>query len=137
MSIDFSGKWRAQLERNTFLPGIEAGMMSVRIDHVEPLLQVTVVATAPGYALGQFMCNYRTDRIEIVTSTHGVQVRTNAHWEGDQLFVDTWFGMGSYSKRLLTSWWLSNDGRVLTMRHREGESAGQVTILHKQDPPNS
>jgi hypothetical protein len=137
MNIDFSGRWSAQLESNAFLPGIEAGMVSIRIDHVEPLLQLTVVATAPGYALGQFVSNYRTDGIELVTSTHGMRVRTNAHWEGDELLVDTSIGMGSYSKRLQTALWLSNDGKVLTMRHREGEFAPHATILHRQDPARS
>jgi len=135
MTIDFSGKWSAPLERNAFLPGIEAGMVSVRIDHVEPLLQITVVATSPGYNLGHLVCNYRTDRTEIVTSTHGMRVRTNAHWEGDELFLDTWMGMGSYCKRLQT--WLSSDGRVLTMRCKEGESVARAMILHKQDPPKN
>jgi hypothetical protein len=137
VSIDFSGKWSARLESNAFLPGIEAGMVSVRIDHVEPLLQLTVVAAAPRYALGHFVCNYRTDRTELVTSTHGIRVRTNAHWEGDELCVDTSIGMGSYSKHLQSRWCLSNDGSVLTMWRREGDFAPQITILHRQDLPRS
>jgi hypothetical protein len=137
MSVDFSGRWTAELERNPFLPGIEAGMVVFRIDHVEPLLQLTVVASAPRYSLFHFMCNHRTDGTEVITSMYGLQVRTNAHWESDQLLLEMHLAMGSCRRRLQASWQLSKDGRVLTMQQRNGESAVHVTVLQRQDPPES
>jgi hypothetical protein len=121
VSVDFSGRWKAKPRADSFLPGIEAGMISVGIDHVEPLLQVAIGATAPGYALGHFICNYRTDGTEVVTSSGGMQVRTSAHWEGDELELDTRIGMGSFTRRLETRWRLSEKGRVLTIRRRDSD----------------
>lgn len=136
MSVDFSGRWAAQLKVNAFLPGIENGMVAIRIDHVEPLLQLTQVTSAPGYSFGHFVCNYRTDGTEVVTSFHGGQVRTNARWESDELSIDMQIALGSYSKRVQSRWILSRDGRLLTMQH-ETESAFHVSILHRQDPPKT
>jgi hypothetical protein len=135
MSVDFSGRWTAELESNPFLPGIEAGMVVFRIDHVEPLLQLTVIASAPRYSLFHFECNHRTDGTEIVTCLHGLQVRTNAHWESNELLLEMHLARGSYRKRLQARWRLSKEGRVLTMQQHDGESPVHVTILQKQDPP--
>jgi hypothetical protein len=135
MSVDFSGRWAAELKSNSFLPGIEAGMVVFRIDHVEPLLQLEVVASAPRYSLFHFMCNHRTDGTEVITSNHGLQVATNAHWENDQLLVEMHITMGSYHKRLQARWQLSKDGRVLTLQQHDGESAVHLTVLQRQDPP--
>ncbi len=135
MSVDFSGRWKAKPASDAFLPAIEAGMISVKIDHVEPLLQVIIAASAPGYAFGNFVLNYRTDGTEVVTTTHGMQVQTNAYWDkGDELIVDLSIVMGSFRKYSQTSWRLSNGDKVLTMRHREGALAGRITVLHKQEP---
>ncbi len=55
-------------------------MVAMRIEHLGPLLQITMIASAPGYALRAFVLNCRTDHAEVLTSTHGMQVRTNAFW---------------------------------------------------------
>jgi len=136
MSVDFSGRWAAQLKSSPFLPGIENGMVAVRIDHVDPLLQLTLVTSAPGYSFGHFVCNYRTDRAEVVTRLGSGQVRTNAGWESDELSIDMQITLGSYSKRVQSRWSLSRDGTLLTMRH-ETESGRHISILHRQYPPQA
>jgi len=136
MSVDFSGKWAAQPKSDPFLPGIENGMAAIRIDHVEPLLQLTLVTSAPGYSFGHFVCNYRTDGADVVTRLGSGQVRTNARWESDELSIEMHIALGSYSRRLRSRWSLSRCGRLLTMQH-ETESDFQVSILHRQEPPEA
>jgi hypothetical protein len=136
MSVDFTGKWNVKPQSDPFLPGIEAGMIALRVEHIDPLLQVTMVASAPGYALGNFVLNYRTDHTEVITSTHGMQVRTNAFWDsGDELVVDMSIRMGSYQRHSQSSWSLSDAGKTLTIRHMDGNLADRITIFHQQDVP--
>jgi hypothetical protein len=136
MSADFSGKWATRLKSNPFLPGIENGMVAIRIDHIEPLMQLTLITSAIGYSFGNFVCNYRTDGAEVVTRLGSGQVRTNAGWESDELSIDMQIQLGSYAKRVQSRWSLSEDGRLLTMRH-QAESGFYVSILHRQDPPEA
>ena len=137
MIADFSGRWTAQLTGDAFLPGIEAGSVTVRIDHVEPLLQLTVAAAAPGYAFGHFACNYRTDGTEMVTSTHGMKVRTKAHWEKGALDVETSIEMGRFSKQFYSTWSVSKGRRVLTVRRREGENKSILTFKAIETLPSN
>ncbi len=132
MSVDFSGRWAAQLRSDPFFSGIEFGMVAVRIDHVEPLLQLTVLPSAPRYAFGQLLCNLRTDGAEVVTRLGSGQVRTHAHWESDELSVEMQIALGRYAKRLTSRWGLSKDGRLLTMQHESGAER-HVTVLDRQD----
>jgi hypothetical protein len=64
----FQWQMDGSVKRDPFLPGIEFGMVAVKIDHVEPLLQLVFIISAPAYSLGHFVCNYRTDGTEVVTS---------------------------------------------------------------------
>jgi hypothetical protein len=133
MSVDLSGNWGAKPASDPFLPGIEGGMWALGIDHIDPLLQVRVTASAPGYALGSFVLNYRTDRSEVLTKVGGMQVRTVAFWRsGDELVVDTSMRLGSvYKREFQSSWRFSALGETLSVRHLKGEFAGRVTMFRQ------
>ncbi|HEY3927280.1 MAG TPA: hypothetical protein VGL89_02790 [Candidatus Koribacter sp.] len=136
MKADFSGRWTMNPRSDPFLPGIEAGMVVLKIEHIDPLLQVTLTHSAPGYALGAFVLNCRTDHVEVLTSRHGIQARTDAYWDtGNQLLVDMSICMGSYERHFRSSWSLSTAGKSLTIRHIAGDPAGPNAIFQRRDLP--
>jgi hypothetical protein len=131
MSVDFTGRWTAKLGSDSFLPGIEAGALVLTIDHVEPLLQVKAIASAPHYSLGHIQLNYRTDGIEVDNTTHSMKVRTTAHWDGNKLAVQIRIKIGNYERHVRSIWRLSKNRNELTVRREEPESAPRVTVLHR------
>ena len=133
MTVNFSGRWTARPKGFAFLPGLASGMVSITIDHIEPLLQKTVVVSAPSYTLSHFACNYRTDGTEVVSSSSGIEFRTVARWVAQKLDVQTFIKGGSLNVSFHSTWRLSKDGRILTIFQRTESLGGQVMSLYKSD----
>jgi len=133
MSVDFSGRWIMNPRSDPFLPGIEKGTVALRIDHIDPLLQIRIIPSAPGYALGHFVLNLRTDDVQVETRTHGMELQTNAVWqEPEELLVSASIRMGRYERHFRWSWRLTDVGKTLLVRHVDGELAGRTAVFQQQ-----
>jgi hypothetical protein len=126
---DFTGLWKVDLEKSIMLGPVPKEIL-VRIEHREPtLIQQVLVTTASGKEQQQaFTCD---SGAETTNSVSGVIIRTRAKWEGADLVIESWTKMGAREFYFKDHWSLSGDGGTLTMTHRDGDLAGQISVLEK------
>ena len=61
----------------------------------------------------------------------GATARTRARWEGTELVIESWMKTPAREAYFKDHWSLSEDGRTLTMAHRDDDLAGQISVLEK------
>ena len=131
MSINFSGKWTADLSASKILAHQPAAM-TITIEHKDPeLREEIVVLRADGQGQRSvFLC--RTDSREGHCSFDGQVVRGGARWEGSGLVIEIWAEVGGRELHLCDCWSLSPDEQTLYMEHRNDDLAGQRTVLNRE-----
>ena len=73
-----------------------------------------------------------TNGEEVDNSVHGMQVQNRSTWVGAELLIESRMNLGGRESVLRDYWSLSNDGRTLTMEHRDDALAGQFTFLERE-----
>ncbi|HEX4165241.1 MAG TPA: hypothetical protein VHZ55_07190 [Bryobacteraceae bacterium] len=127
MAVDFSGRWRGEVPVDEFFR-VTSFTLLVTIEHLEPLLQRTTVMSAPGYGLQHLLMNYLTTGSEVVRVTHGMTIRTQAHWEGRELVLNTDIQMGRYQQRVVARWRLRGRGKILTMQIERNGKKNTISL---------
>jgi len=130
MNPDFSGVWKANLEKSNLL-GARPKAMSVKIDHSDPKLLVDMVITKMGGAEDRFIFRGLTSGDEVTNLVGGVQVRSRSQWMGAELLIESWMNLGGREGHFRDYWSLSCDGGMLRMEHRDDVLAGQITLLER------
>jgi len=89
MTVNFSGSWKANLFRSTFL-GPAPSALSVTIEHVDPRLreEIFVIKTDASQDRAVFHCE--TSNRPGTCSLNGSTVRGTARWEASELVIETW-----------------------------------------------
>ena len=68
---------------------------------------------------------------ETTNSVGEATARTHARWEGMELVIESRMKTPAREAHFKDHWSLSDDGRTLTMAHRDDELAGQISVLEK------
>jgi hypothetical protein len=130
MSPDFSGVWRADLEKSRLGDALLKAIV-VKIDHTGPELVVEVVMTKADDTRDHTAFRCQATGTETTQSMRGAQMRSRTRWVGDELLIESWVTLGGRESHFRDYWSLSPDARTLIMEHRDDDLAGQITLLER------
>jgi hypothetical protein len=130
MSLDFSGTWKANLEKSKLL-GLVPRAMLVRIEHSDPELLEEILITKMDGSEDRVVFKCLTTGDEVTNSIRGIAFRSRCQWEGTGLVIESWMNLGGRESYFRDHWSLSADGQTLTMEHRDDDLAGQTTVLER------
>ena len=126
---DFTGVWEMNLERS-ILRGSAPKRILVKIEHREPRLIQQIHLTNAGGTEQRMTFTYETDA-ETTNSVGEGTARTHVRWEGMELVIESRMKTPGREVHFKDHWSLSDDGRTLTMAHRDDDLAGQISVLEK------
>jgi hypothetical protein len=127
---DFTGVWEMNFERS-ILRGPAPKRILMRIEHQEPRLIQQIYLTNADGTEQRLTFTYETGT-ETTNSIGGATARTHARWEGRELVIESRMKTPGREFHFEDHWSLSDDGRTLTMAHRDDDLAGQISILEKR-----
>jgi len=126
---DFTGVWEMNFERS-ILRGPAPKRILVKIEHREPRLIQQIHLTNAGGTEQRMTFTYETDA-ETTNSVGEATARTHARWEGTELVIESRMKTPGREFHFKDHWLLSDDGRTLTMAHRDDDLAGQISVFEK------
>jgi len=129
---DFTGVWELNLERS-ILRGSIPKRLVIEIEHREPRLVQQMHITRADGVEKRMTFAYETGA-ETTNSLGGAPARTSVHWEGEELVIESRVTTPCREVHFEDHWSVSEDGRTLTMAHRNDELAGQISILERRWP---
>jgi hypothetical protein len=132
---DFTGVWEMNLEKS-ILPGPAPKRMLVKIEHREPRLIQQIHFTDAAGTEQQMTFRYETNA-ETTNPVGEATARTHAWWEGTELVIESRMKTPGREFHFKDHWSLSDDGRTLTMAHRDDDLAGQIAVLEKRSETNT
>jgi hypothetical protein len=127
---DFTGVWEMNFERS-ILRGSAPKRILVKIEHRETRLIQQIHLANAGGTEQRMTFTYETDT-ETINSVGEATARTHARWEGMELVIESRMKTPGREFHFKDHWSLSDDGRTLTMAHRDDDLAGQISVLEKQ-----
>jgi hypothetical protein len=127
---DFTGVWEVNLQRS-ILRGSTPKRILMRIEHVEPRLIQRIHLTNADGTEQQVAFTYETGA-ETTNPVGGGAARTHARWEETELVIESWMKTPGRELHFKDRWSLSDDGRTLTMAHRDDDLAGQMAVLERR-----
>jgi len=126
---DFSGVWEMNLERS-ILRGPAPKRILIKIEHREPRLVQQIHLTNAAGIEQRLTFSYETGA-ETTNFVGEATVLTHARWEGTELVIESRMKTPGREFHFKDHWSLSDDGRTLTMAHRDDDLAGQTSVLEK------
>ncbi len=131
---NFSGAWKLNAGRSDFGAMPAPDSRADKITHQEP--DLTDSFTQSGQ-MGEVSAElkYSTDGKETTNTIRGIEIKSTAKWEGDDLVIA---GKGSFNGADVTlndRWSLSADGKTLTIQRHVNSPMGetdQKIVLEKQ-----
>ena len=130
MSVNFTGKWRANLRRCRFIGPIP-NAISVRIEQPGVQLQEEMVVTKPHGNEDRVLFKCSTNGEPDKSSLNGRPVRGTSRWEGDELVIESWIEFGAREMHFCDFWSLSPDRQTLIMEHRHDDLSGQFVVFDR------
>jgi hypothetical protein len=127
---DFSGHWRANLERSTFRVTAPRSLDMV-IEHQGDSLRQKVLSVSRDGSEQKALFTCRTNGALGTGRLNGEMVAGRAWWMDVELMIELVIPTSQDELRLIDCWTLSNDHRKLTMRHRDDALAGQFVELDR------
>ena len=128
MRPDFSGRWIARIEESTFMarrPCRLTAVIAQRADRLHAEMHVSFEGSDDSsLRFGAAIVDGDAMRAGSVAQ---------ARWMGDDLVVETRIETSTGEVLLRDRWWLSEEGRRLTMAHRDDALAGQTVVFERQD----
>jgi len=118
------------LERSV-LRGPAPKRVLVKIEHREPQLIQQIHFTNSAGTDERLTFNYEIGA-KTTNLVRGATVRTRACWEGTELVIESWMKTPARELHFKDHWSLSEDGRTLTMAHRDDDLAGQISVFEKR-----
>jgi hypothetical protein len=125
----FTGVWKLDCEKST-VHGVVPAQVFIRIEHQEPTLVQQILLTSANGEERLQTFRYEIG-VEVSNSVGGVPVRTCARWEGTELLISSWMRTPDRELHFKDYWSMSNDGKTLTMEHRDDDLAGQISLLER------
>ena len=103
----------------------------VKIVHSGPELCEEILVTRADGSEERAIFQCWTDGTHDKSLLNGKAVRGGARWEGDELVIESCVRVGTTEMYFCDCWSVSSDGQTLSMEHRKGSLAGQLTILDR------
>jgi hypothetical protein len=132
---NFTGVWKQNLEKSV-MRGALPKQILMNIEHQDPTVIQQILLTAANGAeqLQIFTCRIG---VEVNNSIGGLKLRSSAQWNGGELVIESRMNTGGREFYFKDHWSLSDNGRTLTMAHRDDDLAGQISILEKMPDAES
>lgn len=130
MPPDFSGVWKADLQRSKLL-GPQPTAVLAKIKHSREELSAELVITKPDGCEDSLLFQGRTPGEEVTNVAQGVEMRSRLRWIGYELLIESWVNVAGRQGHFLDYWSLSSDSQTLIMDHRGDDLDGQITFLEK------
>jgi len=108
----------------------------MKIAHAEPKLVQRVLVIRNDGSENELVFNYETGN-ETTNHAGTRTVLSRADWDGSELVIESWLQSKDREFHFKDHWALSSDGKTLTMTHRDGDLAGQVSVLHRASPESA
>ena len=105
--------------------------MSASIHHADPELRVEMVLTKPDGTVVRTASRFLTTGEEVTNPVYGTRMRSSCQWVDGELLVESWVVLRDRDWHTRDFWSLSEDGQTLTIEHRDGDLAGQITRLER------
>lgn len=134
MNPDFTGNWKANLEKSKLL-GPAPKELLVTVNHSETDLRVNMMITVPDRDPQCVDFQARTTGEMATNSVLGAVWRSRLRWVGSELLIESRVNHAGRELHFCDYWSLSNDGRVMTMEHRNDDLPGQITVLERTGGP--
>ena len=131
---DFSGVWQVNLEKSAFR-GPAPRSIVITIDHRESAVTQIVLIVAADGREQQLTYVFETSGRETTNQTAQGSLQCRAHWNEDEMVVESVLTTPGRCFHFSDHWSLSGDGRTLQMAHLDDDLAGQVVILEKAGVP--
>lgn len=110
---NFSGDWKIDNDKSNFGPMPPPSSMVRKIKHADPA--VTVDEASSGAQGDQNRSSkYDTSGKETSNDMMGTAAKSTAAWDGSKLVITTKADFGGTEVKLVDTWSLSADGKVLT-----------------------
>lgn len=126
---NFTGIWEMKPEGSTFL-GAAPQRIVMKIEHREPAVMQQMRSMHADGTQYRAMFRYEVDA-ERNNRIGEAEVRTRARWEGVELVIESRMTTVGTEICYRDYWSLSEDGRTLTMAHRDDDLAGQTVVLER------
>jgi hypothetical protein len=130
MTVNFSGVWNANLRQSRLL-GPAPKAISIKIEQSELELKEEVLVTKLDGSEDRlvFQCSVTGEKDRSLLNGHPIQ--GCASWESEELVIESWMQLAGREMHFCDRWSLSSDRQTLIMEHREGDLAGQITVLNR------
>ncbi|HWZ34062.1 MAG TPA: photosynthetic reaction center cytochrome c subunit family protein [Bryobacteraceae bacterium] len=125
---NFSGIWQLNLEK-TKLPGPPPKRILLKVDHHDPTLETTILATGSAGPEVRNSSTYKATDEEVVDA-NGQRMRS--HWEGADLVVETTIKTGDKEIHASLRLSLSGDAKELTLT--QSNPRGSVVMSFEKAP---
>jgi hypothetical protein len=128
MKPDFSGFWELNPSKSNLI-GAQMSRALLELNHRDPEL---VDAMISGYPDGHTVLDVwevQTTGEECLNTIRGIQLRSCAVWQGDELRIESWAEVGERKVHFCDYWSLADGGATLRMEHRGDDLAGQLAIF--------
>ena len=126
---DFTGVWELNLAKSVMRWRLPQRML-VTIEHREPeLVQRIAFIDAEGRET-QMTLTFHCAGVR-VHPVGTAELRTEGRWEGRELLLESWMEAAGRKVHYKDYWSVSEDGKTLTMEHRDDDMAGQISVLEK------
>lgn len=131
---NLSGTWKVNISKSDFGHGPAPDARTDKIVHEDPNLKDTITQSNQQGEITYDM-NYFTDGKETTNTIRKNEFKSVAHWEGDQLSIESKGSFGGVATTLKDHWSLSQDGKTLTLQRHAARVIGstdQKIVFEKQ-----
>lgn len=132
MNSNFTGAWKADLEKSRFLSPPPRGVV-IQIDHAENYLREEIIITKNDSLEERVVFTCDTTGNEGSATLNGKAIRGKSHWVGSELVIESWMQFGDRELYFRDCWSLRDEGQTLIMEHRDDALAGQLTVLRRME----
>lgn len=124
---NLSGNWKLNVEKSEFGPIPAPSSMTVKIKHDEPKITMSVTQSGAQGDMS-YDANYTTDGKESTNTIGPMDAKSKAHWEGDDLVVETKIDAGGSEIVIKGKYTLSEDGKTITNNSHLTTPQGELDL---------
>lgn len=108
MTPDFSGLWKADLQRSKLL-GPQPRALVAKIKHSEEEFAAEMLVTTPDGREDQLLFRGRMFGEDVSNLVQGVEMQSRLQWVGKELRIESWVNVAGRQGHFLDYWSLSSD----------------------------
>jgi hypothetical protein len=128
MKPDLSGFWELNPSKSNLI-GPQLSRALLKLNHRDPELVDAMICGYPDGRTVLDVFEVQTTGEECVNTIRGVQMRSRAVWQGEELMIESWAEVGERKVHFCDYWSLADGGATLRMEHRGDDLAGQLAIF--------